>query len=117
MWGPERGGEVRGVTREEGRERDVGGLVAAGGNFLAVALAFLMGVIAVGRRERFLAGVDFLVGLAIVSLAETRSIGAVRYIRLRVHTASGDVVFTTVDPADADRIESVIEAERLARRS
>jgi len=102
--------DIRAVERQEQIERDVTGLLVMAGLFVLAGTALLFGVLEAGWRTRFLVGAFFLLTLASVSLFETLSIRSVRYVRLKIATVQGDVVFTTADAADADRLERTLAA-------
>ncbi|MGQ0674327.1 MAG: hypothetical protein ACT4N2_15815 [Hyphomicrobium sp.] len=106
--------DIRGVKVERESERDIGGLVVMGGAFLLAAAVFVIGVVEIGWRTRFLVGAVILLALAFVSLGETRRIDPVRFVRLRIATPAGDVVFTTADEIDALALERCLAAERGA---
>lgn len=108
--------EICSIERLEQSERDVSGLLVMAGLFLVGGTAFLFGVAEFGWRSRFLVGAVFLLALALVSLIETFSIRPVGYVRLRIATASGGVVFTTADTADAAHLEQVIASAIGGRR-
>lgn len=103
---------IRAVTREEVADRDVGGLVVMAGAFAFSAAIFVVGVIDIGWRTRFLLGAIILFGLAYMSLKESFGVQPVRYVRLRLALPEGDVVFTTPDRADASALEARIAAEQ-----
>lgn len=107
--------DIQSVAREEETERDIKGLLVIGAAFIFASTIFIAGVVDIGWRTRFLIGAGLLFALAIVSLTETLSIPAVRYVRLRITTATGEVVFTTPDPGDALALERRIAAELGAR--
>jgi hypothetical protein len=79
--------------------------------FAAAAFVFVVGVVDIGWRTRFLLGAAFMIALAFVSLVETMSIGPVRFVALTIDTSEGRVVFTTPDPADASALEGRVAAE------
>ena len=106
--------DIRSISREVAAERDINGLIFMGAAFMFASVFFMVGVIDGGWRERFLIAAAIFFGLAFVSLTESFGIRPVRYVRLRIATASGDVVFTTPDQADADALEQRIAEEQSA---
>ncbi len=93
--------DISNVTSEEMAESNHCGVMLMGVLFLAGAMALLIGVSHYGWRPRFLLGAGILLFFGLVSLYEAARTRMVHYVRLRLETKTGEVLFTSADPADA----------------
>jgi hypothetical protein len=96
--------DISNVTSEDVAESDHWGVMLMGVLFLSGAMAILIGVNHYGWRTRFLLGAGILFFFGLVSLYEAARTRMVHYVRLRLVTKSGDVLFTSADPADAQAL-------------
>lgn len=100
--------DVSAVAREDLAETDNLGVLVMGIAFIILAAVFDEGVVHYGWRQRFLIGAGLFGTLGVISLVEAWSTWAITFVCLRITTTSGEVVFTTADPADATALETAI---------
>lgn len=101
-------GDVCAVSRVEVTERDEGGLMLIGLGAAVAGTVLVVLVMDFGWQYRFYIGAALFFALALVSLAEARQMSPIRFQRLRIVLRDGEVVYTTADPADAARLETVL---------
>jgi Family of unknown function (DUF6232) len=96
--------DISNVTSEVVAESDHWGVMFMGMLFLAGAMGLLIGVNHFGWRTRFVFGAALLFFFGMVSLYEAMRTRLVHYTRLRLETKSGEVLFTSADPAGAQAL-------------
>ncbi len=100
--------DVRSAGIEHKLENDLWGVLLIGVASLLGAVMFVTLVNVYGWRTRFLLASMILFVFGMVSLFEAMRARPVQFVRLRIETRSGEVLFTTVDEADALRLMAAV---------
>lgn len=100
--------DVKSAGLEHKVETDRWGVLLIGVASILGAVMFVTLVNVYGWRTRFLLASLILFCFGMVSLFEAMRARPVQFVRLRLETRSGEVLFTTVDEADALRLMAAV---------
>ena len=101
--------DIATVAEERVTARDIEGLALIGAAFAMLAVLALIGVVALGWRERFLIGSAVLAGLAAASWTEVAGLRPIRYRRLHITTRSGArLVLASADDREVEALAAAL---------
>lgn len=102
--------EVRGFIGSADREADMKPAYATLAVFGVAAMFFLLGVLDIGWRARFLAAFALFTGVALSALHDMAWLTTTGLYRVEVLTASGETLrWTTIDPAEQSRLLAALD--------
>jgi hypothetical protein len=101
--------KVHGIAASAREERDFLGCLLNYSAYLIVAAIFLVLVVQVHWRERFLLGTLFFALVGFTSLIDIWRTKGIRLYQLAITLTDGNsIIFTSVDPTEVDRLAAAL---------
>ena len=110
--------QIRGFIGSADREVDTKPALATLAVFGVAAMFFLLGVLDIGWRARFLAAFALFVGIALSALHDMMWLTTSGLFRVEVLTASGETLrYTTNDPTEQERFLAALDTAMARPRA